>query len=470
MRALEKWGGKVSPAWRSLLAFMEQKWLLFGLACLLSFFTTLFFWQLSIPVFLFLWVLFFLAEMLICEGTFARNRFFRMHRSFSTTFYVLLFSACFLNLVLTFYLNSSYASIFFGVSLLTVLFGKKVGQGSSVFLTLHFLACFPQRVAPGMILLLAGFLTASFSNHVNKRLDISLAAFYVSLLKAFTALLLGYTPFDRFFVNQFVAFAVTPLVSTIAVIGFLPYVEWTSRVFSNIGMMELGNLNHPLLKKLFEEAPGTYFHSMTMANLSENAAERIGVNPTLARVGSYFHDVGKLWKPQFFTENQQGENPHDLIEPSMSKLVLNEHVKHGVTLAKEYKLPILFEDLIVQHHGTRVQKFFYHKAKTENDAVSEDQFRYAGPKPQFKEAGIIMLADSCEAAVKSLKEPGPGKVQEVVKQIVDGIYTERQLDDSGLTLKDLESIVDEFSRSLLNAMRKRIAYPTDGEEDAKKEG
>jgi hypothetical protein len=198
---------------------------------------------------------------------------------------------------------------------------------------------------------------------------------------------------------------------------------------------------------------------VNLANLSESAAKSIGVNAIFSRVASYYHDIGKSKRPDYFIENQNSKNPHDDISPSMSNLVINDHVKYGVDLAKKFRLPILFSDIICQHHGTRVKKFFYHKARKINESEDSSNFKYPGPKPKFKESGIIMLADSVEAAFKSVKEPTPGKIMELVEEIVNDIYIERQLDESELNLMDLEKIITAFSQALMSISQTRIEYP-----------
>jgi putative nucleotidyltransferase with HDIG domain len=218
-------------------------------------------------------------------------------------------------------------------------------------------------------------------------------------------------------------------------------------------------MNHPLIKLLSLRAPGTYYHSTIVANLAEAAAEKIGANPILARTAAYFHDVGKVKRPYFYTENIQDKNPHDELNPKLSHLIVLDHVKYGQELARRHRLPLLVQDVIPQHHGTRVQKYFYHKAKEIGENLSEDEFRYTGPKPQFKEAGIIMLADSVEAAFRSVRNPTASRIKSLVEEIVSGIYNERELDESGLTLKDLEAVADEFARVLLSMFKSRIEYP-----------
>jgi len=210
------------------------------------------------------------------------------------------------------------------------------------------------------------------------------------------------------------------------------------------------------------EAPGTYHHSIIVGNLAEAAAEAVGGDALLARVGSYYHDIGKLKRPYFFTENQfTEENPHEKIAPTLSTLIITAHVKEGVELAREAKLPEVIVDLIRQHHGTDLVRFFFHRA-AENDKeeqVEEKDFRYPGPRPQTKEAAIIMLADSVEAAVRSLAKPTPARVEQLVRRIIKERLNDGQLDESDLTFKDLDKVADAFVRVLSGIFHTRVEYP-----------
>jgi len=253
------------------------------------------------------------------------------------------------------------------------------------------------------------------------------------------------------------------LFSSIFVVGALPIFEYLFKVVTNISLLELTDFNHPLLKRMVLEAPGTYHHSLIVGNLSEAAAEAVGANPLLARVGAYYHDIGKIDKSEYFSENQLPEtSKHEALAPSMSKMIIMNHVKEGVELAKRYKLNPVIRDFITQHHGTSLVFYFYKKAvegvKTSED-VEEDVFRYPGPKPQTKEAAIVLLADSVEAATRSLTEPIPTKIDEVVHKIINNKFIDGQLDECDLTLKDLEKIADVFIHILGGIYHARIAYP-----------
>ncbi len=231
-----------------------------------------------------------------------------------------------------------------------------------------------------------------------------------------------------------------------------------------ITLLELSDLNHPLLKRLSIEAPGTYHHSLVVSNLAESAAEAIGANSLLARVGSYFHDIGKMEKPEYFTENQTSKekNIHDELSPRMSYFIIANHVKDGVELAKKYKLRNIIIDFIMQHHGTSVVYYFYKKAleqEGENSKLNVDDYRYPGPKPQSKEIAITLLADSVEAASRSLSDPTPSSIRGVVEKVVNNKFLDNQLDECELTLLDLHKIKESFIRNLMASFHTRIEYP-----------
>jgi putative nucleotidyltransferase with HDIG domain len=350
--------------------------------------------------------------------------------------------------------------VFFGVILVAALMGTESGIASAITLS-TVAAVMSNNSFDLFAMYIVSSITAIYIvKNFNKRTDMTKVAFYGSII---AVIMFFAMHMDLQFISQnetnILIIALNPFVSMILVLGIMPYVEYISRIYSNIGLLELGGLSHPLLKELSIEAPGTYFHSVELANMCEMAASRINANYILARIGSYFHDIGKMRRPEFFTENQKGFNPHDSMTPIMNYLVIISHVKYGVKMAKEKRLPLLVEDMIREHHGTRMVSFFYQKALAENLNVSPDDFRYPGPRPRTKEAGIVMLADSCEAAFKSMKEINPSKIQNIVEEIVNRVYNERQLDDSGLSLKDLDEIAQEFSKILSLRMKTRLSYP-----------
>lgn len=246
--------------------------------------------------------------------------------------------------------------------------------------------------------------------------------------------------------------------------SFIPVIETLFSYTTDIKLLELANLNSPLLRDLMVRAPGTYHHSVVVGNLVEAAAESINANPLLARVAAYYHDIGKASKPLYFIENQSSEeNRHDKLAPSMSALILISHIKEGAELAREKRLGQPIIDIIRQHHGTGLIKFFYDRAKTAAEAsgqtVEEQEFRYPGPKPQTREAGIVMLADCVEAASRTLVNPTPDRIQGMVQNIINRIFTDGQLDECELTLKNLHEIAKSFNRILNGIFHHRVDYP-----------
>ncbi|HAU32366.1 MAG: 7TM receptor with intracellular metal dependent phosphohydrolase [Desulfotomaculum sp. 46_296] len=252
------------------------------------------------------------------------------------------------------------------------------------------------------------------------------------------------------------------IISSILTIGILPYLESTFGITSSVRLLELSYPGNPLLKRLLTEAPGTYHHSILVGNLAEAAAEAINGNRLLTRVGAYYHDVGKLKRPYFFIENQMNtDNPHDKIAPTLSTLILTFHVKDGVELAREYKLPEDIINIIEQHHGNGLCTYFYHKAleNGQNEGVAEEEFRYDCPKPQTREAALVMLADSVEAAVRSLQNRTYNRVEGMVHRIVKDKLLDGQLDECDLTFKDLDVIASAFIQVLSGIFHARIEYP-----------
>jgi putative nucleotidyltransferase with HDIG domain len=261
----------------------------------------------------------------------------------------------------------------------------------------------------------------------------------------------------------------------------LPILENLFGITTDISWLEASDLNHPLLRRMTIEAPGTYHHSLVVANLSEAAAEAVGANATLCRVCSYFHDVGKLVKPEYFTENMSFErNPHDDLAPTMSALIIIAHVKEGVDLALKYRLNQRIIDIIQEHHGTSLVRYFYQRALQQHEdalaggkimrlreddvpEVHEESFRYSGPKPQTKESAIVSLADAIESASRSIEKPTPQKVETLVNEIIEERISDRQLDECDLTLGELKTIADRFRFTLLSMLHSRIAYPKLGQ-------
>ncbi len=249
-------------------------------------------------------------------------------------------------------------------------------------------------------------------------------------------------------------------IGSVLVIGTLPFWEYAFDVTTPYKLLELCNPDQPLLKRLLTEAPGTYHHSLMVGNLAEAACEAIGGNPLLARAGAYYHDVGKLRRPQYFKENQYAENPHDKMNPTLSASIIISHVKDGMDLARQHRLPGAIRNMIATHHGTSLVAFFYHKAQIENEGESqEEKFRYGGPRPATREEAIIMLADSAEAAVRSLENKEESCIREMVHKILQGKLGDGQMRESGLSLRDMEMIESSFVHAFCGYFHSRVPYP-----------
>jgi len=264
--------------------------------------------------------------------------------------------------------------------------------------------------------------------------------------------------------DQLVLALLSGILATALASMLLPALEALFKITTDIRLLELSNLNAPILRRLSVEAPGTYHHSLMVATLSESAAESIGANPLLARVAAYYHDVGKILKPEYFVENQSyGSNKHEELSPSMSCLIISSHVKDGVQMAKEMGLPQRIRDMIPQHHGTRVMTYFYRKAKEsstgENGEILEADFRYPGPKPRSKEAAILMLADSVEAASRTLTDPASAQIKGMIDRLAEGVISDDQLDDCDITLREVQLIKGSFFKILTGIFHHRIEYP-----------
>jgi putative nucleotidyltransferase with HDIG domain len=270
-------------------------------------------------------------------------------------------------------------------------------------------------------------------------------------------------------VTAFLAGIVTGILITV----ILPFIEKIFRITTPLTWLELGNMNHPALKRISMHSPGTWQHSLMLSALSEAGSEAIGGDGLMSRVVCYYHDLGKSLKPQYYIENQGAgtPNPHDRLTPAMSALIIHSHPKDGAELARQYNLPDQVIDAILQHHGTTRVEYFYRMAMKNADHpddVSEDKYTYPGPKPQYKEMGVIMLADSAESATRSLKNPTPGKIRSTIENVVESKMAQGQLDESGLTLTEISKVIETFTRVINNIHHHRIEYPEDPRKTAEK--
>lgn len=318
------------------------------------------------------------------------------------------------------------------------------------------------------ILSIIGMITISKIKYT-RRFDLIKAGFHLGVAGVLTMMSLYFIDKCLIDVNNYLILKnciflfANSIISSIAALGLSPILESTFHIITPYGLAELGDHNQPLLKRLQIEAPGTYHHSLMVSTLCEAAAEAIGANPILARVGAFYHDIGKLKRPLFFVENQSYfsiENPHNTLNPRLSKMVITAHPKDGIDLAKEYGLPSIINDFILQHHGEGIAKYFYNQAVQEEGAenVKEEQFRYTGPKPNRKETAILMLADAVESAVRAMKGATVDQIENIIDKIIVERLNDGQLADSPLTLKDLKVIASTFSRILRGMQHNRIKY------------
>mgnify|MGYP000586033050 CR=1 FL=1 len=351
--------------------------------------------------------------------------------------------------------------------LITILTKKRIAQTMALFTSILMSILTGFNVQVIIILVLTSALSVIFMNKVEERNDIIKSSLYVgSFVFIFTlsmGMLLSSSVQEN--LNNALYASGSIIISGVLVIGVLPVIENLFNVVTEIKLLELANPNSPLLKRLQMEAPGTYHHSIMVGNLAEAAAEELRANSILLRVSAYYHDIGKLSRPQFFKENQIGsKNPHDEISPNLSTLIITNHVKIGLEMADKAKLPEEIKDMIAQHHGTTLVKYFYITMKNNSDdesKVLEENFRYPGPKPKTKEAGILMLADSVEAAVRSIQEPTSGKVDAMVYRIFKDKLDDGQLDECDITFDEVSSIRKVFLKTLGSIYHERIEYPED---------
>jgi cyclic-di-AMP phosphodiesterase PgpH len=316
----------------------------------------------------------------------------------------------------------------------------------------------------GLVSLVSGMTAAFALGDVRKRSTILKAGLISSLASVIPVVAIWFMMPVEGTLNellQSIGFAMLGgIFSAVLTMGFLPYLETLFGILSPMRLIELGNPNHPLLRKLLIQSPGTYHHSVMVGNLSEAAAEAIGANGLLARVGAYYHDVGKTKRPQFFIENQLSrENPHDKISPNLSKSIIISHAKDGVELLKSHKIPKPIQDIAAQHHGTTLIKYFYYKAKEQMENVREEDYRYPGPKAQFKEAAIVGICDCVEAAVRSLSKPTPSRIENMVKKIIRDRLEDGQFNECDLTLRELDLIEKSVCETLQGIFHSRIEYP-----------
>jgi len=369
------------------------------------------------------------------------------------------------------------APLVFGPMIVSIYFTAELTVLFSVAVSAFTLIMFRDMPTLPLLTIAGGLVCAHHVRGYNRRASVLKAGAVVSMSSFVIALALGMTGARMPFADQAsdLAFAISGgALAAILVSGSLPVFESFFPVVSDIKLLELASLDHPLLRKLILEAPGTYHHSMMVGNLAEEACKAIGANALLARAGALFHDVGKMKMPEYFVENQRpGHNPHDKLTPYMSTLIVINHIKEGMELARQYRLLPQVAEMIPEHHGTQLVRYFYAKAKETEDVtralVKDMDFRYPGPIPASKESAIVALADSIEAAARACSEPTPGALKNIVTEAINDKFVQGQLDNSHLTLKDLAEVAHSFTHVLAAIHHHRIKYPENVTDKDKKQ-
>lgn len=368
--------------------------------------------------------------------------------------------------------------------LITVLLGSRCGFITGLWTALATAMLFDYNFTIFVTGLIVTMTACLAGLNIRRRSQIFRAGLWIGLAKLLTAVSLAVihqqAPMTMLTLGSIGL--LSGFITALIVLLVLPLFEYLFGITTDIRLLELSDISHPLLQRMAIEAPGTYHHSLMVANLARSAAAVIGANPLKTQVCAYYHDIGKMVKPEFFTENAQfRDNPHDELAPSMSTLVIMAHVKEGVSMAKQMKLPQCIIDAIEQHHGTGVIQYFYHRAKqqrkeikdprSDDRPVNDDDFRYPGPKPVSREMAILLLADSMEAASRSLEKPTPTKVENMVNELIDARLKDKQLSNSNLTFAELTAIKKSFTFTLTNMLHGRVPYPKDEDDyDSKPAG
>ena len=382
---------------------------------------------------------------------------------------------CLVLLITNYLIRLKLNPFFVPINAAAIIFAIVYGNNASAFYLTIYLSALLALNLPNQFFYFTVFaanawLTICFANRRVERNSLSASSLRsaigsIGIAALFYLLLQQFDLFKLY--HDAIAIVAASLGSVIIILGLLPYIEDIFYVVTPTKLLELASPNNTLLKRLSMEAPGTYHHSLIVANLAESAMEAIGGNALLARVGAYYHDIGKIKRPLFFIENQiSTDNPHDQLNPHMSSMIIMAHTKEGAELGKEYKLPRVILSIIEQHHGTSLMSYFLYSFKeanakaqdAEKTVINEDDFRYSGPKPQTREAAVIMLADSCEASVRALEKPTPSRVNNLITKIVKDKMDTGQLEDSTLTFQEIAKIRAAFQHTIGNMFHNRIKY------------
>ena len=402
-----------------------------------------------------------------------RKKIYKENKNLYLITIIAFFTAFLARTIITSPLSSYFIPIAAAAMLLCILLDESVSFMITLMLSIFAAVIAGNKFSVMVVSLVGGLSAIYFIRGVRRRSQILKAGLFVGLSKFAVICGIGLlnTLEPNVFLKEGCWGVASGIISAGIVMLLLPVFEFLFNITTNITLLELSDLNHPLLKKMVLHAPGTYHHSLVVGNLAEAASDAVGANSLLARVGAYYHDIGKTEKAEYFSENETSrKSPHEKLTPSMSALIIQSHVKDGIELARKHKLNRAIVNFISQHHGTSLIYYFYQRALEkigDEEVLKEEAFRYPGPKPQSKETAIVLLADAVEASSHTLNDPTPSRIKGLVQKLINNKFIDNQLDECDLTLKDLNKIVTAFVRILTGIFHTRVEYPEENKNKSK---
>ena len=389
----------------------------------------------------------------------------------SNVFYPMLITIIFLDVLYIIFLKNNYFTYILPFAMLPLIGTILGGRLFSFVLTFTNILVLSREESWLLVMIAVALVAIYKADNLTSRSDIIKISLFLGIFQAVVSVSYGFVnQLNLVLLMTIIIFSVFGgLITGVISLGVLPYFENTFDILTNMRLLELSDFSHTLLKQLLVKAPGTFHHSIMVGALAESGAEAINANATFARIASYYHDIGKMKRPEFFVENQKGgENPHNKTKPSLSALILTSHTKDGYIMGKQNKLPKEILDVILEHHGTTLVQFFYYKALENGEKVVESNFRYSGPKPKTKESGIILMADTVEAAVRTLEDKSREGIENFIRYLIRTKIDDNQLSDSALTLGEIEKVIQAFVNTLQGVYHERIKYPKLDERRKKK--
>lgn len=389
----------------------------------------------------------------------------------SNVFYPMLITIIFLDVLYIIFLKNNYFTYILPFAMLPLIGTILGGRLFSFVLTFTNILVLSREESWLLVMIAVALVAIYKADNLTSRSDIIKISLFLGIFQAVVSVSYGLVnQLNLVLLMTIIIFSVFGgLITGVISLGVLPYFENTFDILTNMRLLELSDFSHTLLKQLLVKAPGTFHHSIMVGALAESGAEAINANATFTRIASYYHDIGKMKRPEFFVENQKGgENPHNKTKPSLSALILTSHTKDGYIMGKQNKLPKEILDVILEHHGTTLVQFFYYKALENGEKVVESNFRYSGPKPKTKESGIILMADTVEAAVRTLEDKSREGIENFIRYLIRTKIDDNQLSDSALTLGEIEKVIQAFVNTLQGVYHERIKYPKLDERRKKK--